>query len=233
AGLYGGGGGGGGCTFGGGGGGGGSSLVPGFGLLLTAVTPPEVKISYIPPPVINIVSPAGGATFTLGQAVTANYSCTPQEIASIESCAGPVANGALIDTSTVGQHSFTVEAEDNTGGTSSKTVKYTVLSPAPVPGPPPPNPPGPTPPPDTVLGSHPPKKIKTAKKRVKVKFSFSSPAAGATFKCKLDSAAFASCSSPKSYKVKPGKHKFSVEAISGGVADPSPAIFSFKVTKTS
>jgi len=227
-GLYGGGGGGGGCTFGGGGGGGGSSLVPGFGLLLTAVTPPEIKISYNPPPVINIVSPAGGATFTLGQAVTASYSCTPQEIASIESCAGPVANGALIDTSTVGQHSFTVEAEDNTGGASSKTVKYTVLSPAP----PPPPPPGPSAP-DTVLESHPPKKLKTTKKKVKVKFSFSSPAAGATFQCKLDKAAFAPCASPKSYKVKAGKHKFSVEAVKDGLTDPTPATFKFKVVRTS
>lgn len=87
--------------------------------------------------------------------------------------------------------------------------------------------------PNTILTSHPAKKVKTAKNRVKVKFSFSSPTAGATFKCKLDKASFAPCASPKTYKVKPGKHKFSVEAINGGVSDPSPASFSFKVTKTS
>jgi hypothetical protein len=99
----------------------------------------------------------------------------------------------------------------------------------------PPAPSGPTvapvPPPNTKLGSHPAKKIKTAKKRVKVKFGFSSPTAGVTFKCKLDKAAFAPCVSPKTYKVKPGKHKFSVEAASGGLTDPSPATFSFKVVK--
>jgi hypothetical protein len=185
-----------------------------------------VKITYTPPPVINIVSPAGGATFTLGQAVTASYSCTAQESASLEACVGPVANGAAIDTSTLGTHSFTVEAEDNAGGTSSQTVKYTVLSPAPPP------PPGPTEP-NTILGSHPAKKIKTTKKKVKVKFSFSSDLAGATFKCKLDKAAFAPCTSPKSYKVKAGKHKFSVEATKSGLTDPTPATFKFKVVRTS
>jgi len=60
-----------------------------------------------------------------------------------------------------------------------------------------------------------------------------SPTAGANFQCKLDKAAFAPCTSPKTYKVKPGKHKFSVEAVSGGLTDSSPATFSFKVVKTS
>lgn len=173
---------------------------------------------------INIVSPAGGASFTLGQAVAASYSCTPQEGTSLESCAGPVASGAPIDTSTPGQHSFTVNAEDNGGGTNSVTVKYTVVSPAP---PPPPSAP------DTILGSHPPKKIKTTKKKVKVKFTFSSSTAGATFQCKLDKAAFAPCTSPKRYKVKAGKHKFSVEAVKAGVTDPTPATFKFKVVRIS
>ncbi|HEU4706169.1 MAG TPA: hypothetical protein VFS64_03170 [Solirubrobacterales bacterium] len=222
-GLYGGGGGSGGCSLGGGGGGGGSSFIPGFGLELTAVGPPKVEISYKKPPLINIISPAGGATFTLGQGVAASYSCTPQEGTSLEFCIGSVASGASIDTSTPGQHSFTVEAEDNTGGTNSQTVKYTVLSPAPNPPPP-----GPSVP-DTVLGSHPSKKIKTTKKKVKVRFTFSASVAGATFQCKLDKGAFAPCASPKTYKVKAGKHKFSVAAASGGLVDSTPATFSFKV----
>ncbi|MDX6590087.1 MAG: hypothetical protein QOI84_1361, partial [Solirubrobacterales bacterium] len=87
--------------------------------------------------------------------------------------------------------------------------------------------------PNTVLGSHPRKNLKTTKKRVRVKFSFSSPAAGSTFKCKLDKAPFSACASPKTYRVKVGKHKFSVKAVSGGLGDPTPAVFRFKVTKTS
>lgn len=85
--------------------------------------------------------------------------------------------------------------------------------------------------PNTVLGFHPAKKIRTKKKRVKVKFTFSSSAAGATFKCKLDKGAFKPCSSPKTYRVKRGKHKFSVEALSGGLVDPTPASFRFKVVR--
>lgn len=85
--------------------------------------------------------------------------------------------------------------------------------------------------PNTKLGSHPAKVIKTKKKKVKVKFKFSSDVAGTSFKCKLDKRSFAPCTSPKSYKVKPGKHKFSVEALNGGVADPTPATFGFKVVR--
>lgn len=234
-GLYGGGGGGGGVNAGGGGGGGGASLVPAGGALqiASASAAPKVEITYTPPPSINIVSPTGGATYTLGQSVTAIYSCTPQESAGLVECAGPVANGAALDTSTLGQHAFTVDAEDTEGGTSSKTVNYTVLAPAPS-GPAGGGPsPGGVPPPDTILDSHPRKVIKTAAKRVKVKFSFHSPTAGASLECKLDGAAYVACGSPKKYKVKPGKHKFSVRAVKAGVVDPTPVSFKFKVVKAS
>ncbi len=216
-GLYGGGGGGAGCNlFGGGGGGGGSSLVPAGGSLVLAspAAVPTVQITYTPPPSISISSPGDGATFVKGQVVTAAYSCTASESAGVTSCAGPVANGAALDTATLGQHTFKVEAKDTDGGSASKSVSYRVV-----------------PPPNTVLGIHPKKVIKTDKKKVKVKFGFSSSTAGATFKCKLDKGAFAPCTSPKTYKVKLGKHKFTVKAVSAGAADPTPASFPFKVKK--
>jgi hypothetical protein len=227
-GFYGGGGGGGGCGSGGGGGGGGSSLAPG-GLELLAAGESEVAISYTPPPVIAITAPGSGATYTLGQSVSASYSCTPQEGAGLVECAGSVAGGSAIDTATLGQHSFTVKSEDNRGGTSSTMVSYNVVSPPASP------PSGSNPPskvaPDTVLGFHPSNKVKTRKKRAKVKFTFSASATGATFECRLDKAAFAPCASPKSYKVKAGKHTFSVAAMSGGLADSTPATFRFKVIR--
>src|SRR5262249_33018309 len=58
------------------------------------------------PPTITIISPADGATFTLNQAVPANYSCT--DPSGVSSCTGPVANGSAINTSTVGAKAFTV-----------------------------------------------------------------------------------------------------------------------------
>jgi hypothetical protein len=177
--------------------------------------------TVIASPTVEIGSPANGATFTQGQAVTATYACHAAEGAKLKSCEGPVASGATIDTATLGSHTFDVDAEDNLGGKTSQSVSYTVVAA----GPPPAGVP------DTTLGSHPKPKIETKKKKVKVKFSFSSPAVGASFKCKLDKGAFAPCTSPKSYKVKLGKHTFSVEAVGSGGTDPTPATFSFKVKK--
>jgi Glycine rich protein len=134
AGLFGGGGGGAGFNlFGGGGGGGGFSLVPEGGAMQVVEAAPKVEITYtLVPPSIEIVSPAEGGAYTQGQAVNAIYSCTPPEGAGVATCAGPVANGAAIDTAILGPHEFTVEAEDTDGAKASKTVNYTVVSPPPV-----------------------------------------------------------------------------------------------------
>jgi hypothetical protein len=217
-GRYGGGGGGGSCEFGSSGGGGGSSLLPtleGQEELAPAEAAPVVELTYtLVPPTIAIASPTEGATYTQGQAVTASYSCAPPNGTSVKACAGPAASGGALDTSMPGPHAFKVSAEDEDGAIATKAVNYTVTAK-----------------PQTVLRSHPKKTIKTKKKKVSVKFSFSSSDSGTTFKCKLDKGAFAACKSPKTYKVKLGKHTFSVEAVSGGVADPSPATFTFKVKK--
>jgi hypothetical protein len=236
-GFYGGGGGGGGCIASGGGGGGGSSLVPTGGEIeIPAASPsPEVEIWYALPPSIEIVSPKDGATYTQGQSVTAIYACYPEEGVGLVFCQGPVANGAAIDTATLGPHTFTIEAEDTEGGNSAGGVSYTVMAPSPPAGGGTPSggPPSQPTPPETILDSHPRKLIKATKKRVKVKFSFHSPSAGATFECKLDKGAYVGCASPKRYKVKVGKHGFSVRAVKDGVADPTPATFKFKVVKAS
>lgn len=92
--------------------------------------------------------------------------------------------------------------------------------------------PPPAGPPNTKLGKHPRAKVTTKKAKAKVTFKFSSKTAGARFQCKLDKKRYARCSSPKSYKVAPGKHKFSVRAVgAGGATDATPATFSFKVVK--
>jgi hypothetical protein len=92
--------------------------------------------------------------------------------------------------------------------------------------------PSPPPLPNASIGFHPAKKVKTDKTKVKVKFTFFSTVSGSTFQCKLDKGPFAPCTSPKTYKVKPGKHVFSVEAVSAGGTDPTPATFKFKVKAT-
>jgi len=63
-------------------------------------------------------------------------------------------------------------------------------------------------------------------------FAFTSTPPGSTFDCSLDGAAFAPCTSPKSYsKLKAASHHFLVRATSGGIIDPTPAIFDWKIDK--
>jgi len=92
-------------------------------------------------------------------------------------------------------------------------------------------PPPPAPVPDTRIGIHPGAKVFTKKEKLKVKFSFSSDVAGAGFECKLDKGPYKPCRSPKSFKVKPGKHKLSVRAVGPGGTDATPATTKFKVIR--
>ena len=78
-------------------------------------------------PTITIASPADGASYPLGAAVTADFSCADEAGGSgLATCVGSVADGALLDTSTAGPHSFSVTATDHAGNTASQTHDYTV-----------------------------------------------------------------------------------------------------------
>ncbi|MCI4078788.1 IPT/TIG domain-containing protein [Streptomyces sp. MMS21 TC-5] len=75
-------------------------------------------------PTITIVRPAAG-TYLYRQPVTASYSCT-DAVSGVASCVGTVPNGNPINTSTLGQRTFTVNATDNATNQSTKTVTYNV-----------------------------------------------------------------------------------------------------------
>jgi WD40 repeat protein len=82
------------------------------------------------PPQVTISTPTQGATYSLGQAVTARYSCSEGiDGTGLQSCAGPVANGAALPTSAPGQHTFTVTATSADGQQTTKTTTYTVSAP--------------------------------------------------------------------------------------------------------
>lgn len=82
--------------------------------------------------------------------------------------------------------------------------------------------------PATKLGKHPPKRTK----KRQAKFTFSSDSPGASFECKLDKKRFRTCTSPHRKKVKVGKHRFLVRAVSAqGQADPTPAVFRWRVIR--
>jgi len=78
-------------------------------------------------PSIELTSPGDGAVYTLGQQVTAAYACADEPGGSgVATCDGTVANGAPVDTSSLGQHSFVVNTSDHAGNSGSRTVTYTV-----------------------------------------------------------------------------------------------------------
>ncbi len=86
-------------------------------------------------PSVSITTPANGATYSLGQVVSSSFSCTEGAGGpGIQSCVDQSGNpsGAQVDTSTAGQHTFTVTATSKDSLSSQSSVTYTV-SPSTVP----------------------------------------------------------------------------------------------------
>ena len=79
------------------------------------------------PPAVSILSPANGVAYTLGQSVVADYACTDPG-SGVGTCAGPVADGAELDTAAAGSRSFTATATDVAGNTTTATNAYDVLA---------------------------------------------------------------------------------------------------------
>jgi hypothetical protein len=75
---------------------------------------------------VAITSPQDGAIYTVNEAVNANYSVAPSTGAAITLLNGTVANGAPLDTTTLGDNVFTVNAKDSAGKEAAVTHTYTV-----------------------------------------------------------------------------------------------------------
>jgi YVTN family beta-propeller protein len=85
-------------------------------------------LSDTTPPAITLTTPAEGAIYTLKQVVWADYACEDEPGGSgLASCVGDVADGAAIDTASVGAKTFTVTAEDNARNIASATHAYSVV----------------------------------------------------------------------------------------------------------
>ena len=79
-------------------------------------------------PTVSVTTPTEGATYELGSTVLADYACADEADGSgVASCDGSVADGAAVDTGSLGQKTFTVNASDHAGNTESKSVNYTVV----------------------------------------------------------------------------------------------------------
>jgi hypothetical protein len=79
-------------------------------------------------PTVQLSEPADGAEYARGEPATADYECLDEAGGSgIASCDGPVADGAAIDTSTLGQHTFAVTAVDGAGNSTTVAHSYRVV----------------------------------------------------------------------------------------------------------
>jgi hypothetical protein len=87
-------------------------------------------------PKITVTTPEDGAEYKLDQPLTAQYSCADEDGGSglkEGTCTAkladgtPAANNAPLDTSTVGEKTLTVRAEDNAGNVAEKVVHYRVV----------------------------------------------------------------------------------------------------------
>ncbi|SDU18316.1 parallel beta-helix repeat (two copies) [Jiangella alkaliphila] len=136
-------------------------------------------------------------------------------------CTSPKAYTGL----TVGPHTFEVRAKDAAGNVDQTpaTFVWTIQEPAPVPD---------TTAPETSISANPP----ATTTQTNASFSFAgtdnqTPAAGLTFECKLDSGAYAACTTPKAYTgLAIGSHTFSVRAKdAAGNVDQTAATYTWTV----
>ena len=98
-------------------------------------TAQTVSYTVAAPPTASITTPAEGAVYSEGQTVDASYTCTegtggPGLKPGSEGCSGTVAKGAAVETSTPGEHHFTVTATSKDGLSTAQTVSYTVSAPS-------------------------------------------------------------------------------------------------------
>ncbi len=77
-------------------------------------------------PTANITRPEDGAVYKLGKPVTANYKCADKQ-SGLDTCVGTVPEGSSVDTSSIGDHTFTVTATDKAGNVTVTTHHYQVV----------------------------------------------------------------------------------------------------------
>jgi hypothetical protein len=91
---------------------------------VTVETPQNNDITA---PTITLNTPPDNATYIKNDVVNADYSCADEDGGSgLASCEGDVPDGDPINTSTVGAHTFTVDAADNADNTAQTVHNYFV-----------------------------------------------------------------------------------------------------------
>ena len=95
----------------------------------TATKTVSFRVPDVTPPTITLRVPSDGAVYAQGSAVTIDYGCDDPNGDGNFICQGDRPNGALLDTSQLGLHSFNVSAFDDAGHAARTTVTYRVVGP--------------------------------------------------------------------------------------------------------
>ena len=94
----------------------------------TGVVTHTYTVADVTDPVVELRRPVDGATYGRGEVVEVDLACDDEPGGSgVASCTGTRPSGAAIDTSTLGQHTFTATAVDGAGNSTSVTHTYTVV----------------------------------------------------------------------------------------------------------
>ena len=99
-----------------------------------SITPYIVREADVIAPVVSLSSPNDLDVYAQGAEVVADFGCDDAYVdhhtivSGVATCDGTVPAGELIDTTTLGEHEFTVTATDNAGNETTVTHTYTVES---------------------------------------------------------------------------------------------------------
>ena len=83
------------------------------------------------PPIVNLVQPTNGATFTLGQEVLAMWTAEDATSGLVLPVTATIPSGEAFDTATIGTKTFMVTALDQAGNTMTLEHTYEVIPPTP------------------------------------------------------------------------------------------------------
>ncbi|HMG24069.1 MAG TPA: Ig-like domain-containing protein, partial [Kofleriaceae bacterium] len=171
--------------------------------------PPDTAIVAGPPPLDNARNPEFAFQGTDDQGAV-SFECSLDD-AAFAACGSP-ASVAVAD----GSHGYRVRAIDAAGNAdpTPANAAWVVDSTAP----------------DTAFTTGPAAGSISA---ADVTFEFGSPDSPISFECSLDGAAFASCTSPRSFTLGDGGHTFAARARdAAGLVDPTPATRAWTVDAT-